>query len=150
MKIRIRRETVRCKIYGAENKVTTFRTFPMARGWLLRLSDGGYGYVNLLEDAASQEMRSLLHHAGANSSVPVFKLFCEIACDQIGEEVLRPFASCKCASCVSMAFESVMTKPVEYPDVEAHPLTHHEWNGINPQQREERLRRALEASGITL
>ena len=147
MKIRMRKETVRCD--KCKNPKDFYYLSDFSYGQRVIYSEKGcIGYINLLEDKVFSEYVDMAKHlllkekeTVKEDDIDVFvdKYFGD-TCDLIGGiQVDFSFGQKMCPQCGSTAFENIMIEPEKMVDVELAEVTHEKWNRLNQAEKEDMI-----------
>lgn len=151
MKIKVRKEVVRCVKCKEHNEFLYLSDF--SYGERLVLYDNGckYAYINILEDkvyADFVEKVALLLKTFANSTDKLYiqkvveNIF-YIACDEIEGSKISMSCDRKCINCGSVQFEDLLVKPEAIEQVDLLVITHNNWINLSDNQQRSRIITAI-------
>lgn len=152
MKIKVRREVVKCINCKRENEFFYLSDF--SYGERLVLFDNGmkYAYINLLEDSIYSdfidEVKAILNsHQKEISDSELQNIINHVfgvACDKIqGSGVDFVMSHKKCTYCAAEDFEDLMVEPEKILYIDVPNVTHEAWKDMCEEKRIQLIEKSL-------
>lgn len=153
IKIRVRKEIVRCSECGNINNLYYLSDFSYGEKLIIYDEGKKYAFINFFEDDIYDEFTKLVHeiveeNGRSIEDVIINDLF-EMTCDRI-EECLITFKQNKrkCNYCDSYVFEARLLEPEKLVNIEVPIVTHEIWKRLDNIQKREMIEEFLKNKKI--
>lgn len=151
IKVRVRKETVRCLECGNINNLYYLSDFSYGEKLIVYDEGTKYAFINFFEDDIYDEFTKLVHEIVAENGksiddVAINDLF-EMTCDRIEECVVSlKHNKRKCHFCDSYVFESRLLEPEALVNIDVPMVTHETWKQFSDIQKREMIEEFLKNS----
>ena len=157
MKIKVRREVVKCIMCGRTNEFYYLSDFSYGERLALFHNGMSYAYINLFEDDVYNDfidkVKSVLNsHKKEWSEEKMQNIINHIfgvACDRIQESDIDFLMDHKkCIYCGAEDFEDLLAEPESIICVDMPIVTHHAWKGLGEVEKIQLIEKALRDNKI--
>lgn len=152
MKIKVRREVVRCINCKRENEFLYLPDFSYGERLVLFNNGMNYAYINLLEDNIYsdfiEKVKAVLHSLQKEVSDDelqnIINHIFEVTCDKIqGSDVDFVTNHKKCVYCATEHFEDLMVEPEKLLYIDVPNVTHEAWKAMCEEKRIQLIEKTL-------
>lgn len=153
IKIRVRKETVRCLECGNKNNLYYLSDFSYGEKLVIYDEGRKYAFINFFEDSVYDEFTKLVQEIMVENGksikdIIINDLF-EVTCDRIeGCVISLKQNKRKCQLCDSYDFETRLLEPEKLVNIDVPIVKHEIWRQLSDTQKREKIDEFLKNNKI--